>query len=401
MNQQKQHLSYSSEFVAMDSTNLLPQEFFSSSNASEWESTTDVSSDTEIGDAPPLPLFHPDALADLTLPTMASHGDDLVPSSSPYQYANTDITPESVPYPLSSLTSHDYSHITFSPPPSAPPSPDRNHDQDAGSPIPPITYDCDAKDEKERFRLPHVRVERHLPGVNDFMVGAVHPFDSDKIASPTRPRSYPSSTPFSIDPNNVEAGEDEEGREDSNIVCSRQRSADLMPFKVIRLRDLYERELPIVDLSCLDLLPRDFVTTLLGIDRAWNVLDAYQSEREMAGSPASSHELDEFFMIELAARGGHRGRQPVVYPEDIVPYISKQIYEEFRNEHDSLAQQGGRSGLAVFDEDYWSYMAEQGAIWDEIDAREAHATEGDDTEDDDAKDDDAKDDTAEVDVAEA
>ncbi|KAK5364989.1 hypothetical protein LTR20_008925 [Exophiala xenobiotica] len=365
----------------MDATNLLPQEYYSSPNASEWETMTDVSSDTEIGDAPP---FHPDALADLTLPTMASHSDDLVPSSSPYQYTNIDSAPALVPYPLSPLTDHDYRHNTFTPPPSSHQPADRNDDQDPGSPIPPIVYDSEYDVVKQDRPLPHVRIERHVPGVNDFMVGAVHPLESDKIAPPAQPRSSSPSNPFAIDPNNVEANEDEEDGEDSNIVCSRQRSADLMPFrvKVIRLKDLYERELPIENPRCLDFLPVDFVTTHLGIERAWNVLDSYQSDREMSGSPASSQELDEFFIIELVTRGGHRGRQPVVYPEDIVPYMSRQDYEQFRNEDGRLAQQDGRTGLAMFDEEYWEYMAEQGAIWAEIDARDV-GTEVDDDEADD------------------
>lgn len=219
--------------------------------------------------------------------------------------------------------------------------------------------------------LPYVVVEKHDPKVNDMMTGAMDPRDSAVSESMPLPGKNIMST----------------HSYDLSEACV------LMPYKVISMKDLRQMLLPVRDYRILNSLPDDLLTTFRGLDRAIDHL--YLIHKKLArGGPdpmkvvSMNLDWDRTFITALSMRSGSC-KNDVVYPEDIVPTITRETYAacgikcegegvgegsgayEYPDpEATSVPQDEDMRLMALFgqfDDEYWGELQEQGAIWDEID----------------------------------
>ncbi|KIW90011.1 uncharacterized protein Z519_09441 [Cladophialophora bantiana CBS 173.52] len=174
--------------------------------------------------------------------------------------------------------------------------------------------------------LPFVPIEQHVPGQNDMMSGAVSHLDE-------------TSTELLMD---------------DNTICTSSNACQVAPYKVLRRHRLFNIGLPFADESRLFELPRDFLTTYRGLDRA------VEEFRACDRDTINEMDSDTALLDMIVKRGGFTSNrfQEVVYPEDIIPF------EYFQPAPGINFELSGEE--EVQDEEYWEEMKEQGKIWDEI-----------------------------------
>ncbi|OQU98821.1 hypothetical protein CLAIMM_04548 [Cladophialophora immunda] len=175
--------------------------------------------------------------------------------------------------------------------------------------------------------LPSVPIEQYHPGVNHLMSGGVSLLD--EINTDLAP--------------------------DDDIICVHGLVRQRMPYKVLRRGELFDLGLPFQDASWLEDLPRGFLTTFRGLDRA--VEEFWASD---PGDFANEMEVDLALLSMIVKRGG-RARtkfQQVVYPEEIVPLDDLDCSAE------GISAWNGEQEAR--DEEYWEELREQGRIWDEL-----------------------------------
>lgn len=143
----------------------------------------------------------------------------------------------------------------------------------------------------------------HVPGVNDFMSGALPPrgpsfskdvasvvFDDPTVSEDTLPRLYRSMPHYMIS------------------------------MKVLKTLDLFSN--PIM----YELFPGDFFTTVKGLKRAWDEANAAQ--------PDATKDMDEYMFEAVLRRGGaiENAYWGVKYPSDIMPHRGEDGDPEFWRE---------------------------------------------------------------------
>ncbi|EXJ68427.1 uncharacterized protein A1O5_08219 [Cladophialophora psammophila CBS 110553] len=174
--------------------------------------------------------------------------------------------------------------------------------------------------------LPFVPIEQHVPGHNDMTSGAVSHLDE-------------TSTDLLMD---------------DNTICTSSNACQVAPYKVLRRHRLFNIGLPLADEGRLYDLPRDFLTTYRGLDRA------VEEFRACDGDMINEMDSDTALLDMIVKRGGFTSNrfQEVVYPEDIIPF------EYFQPAPRGNFELSGEE--EVQDEEYWEEIKVQGKIWDEI-----------------------------------
>jgi hypothetical protein len=209
----------------------------------------------------------------------------------------------------------------------------RDDEAAAASPTTPLGKDLEPEFGKNS---PTVSVEFHAEGEPVYMSGAVSLEDTV---------------------------EDDLGVLDNdNIDCDFRLVFDQMPYKVMRCRELYSLGLPPDADALLDLLPAQFVTTHLGIQRAWEQWTAWTHNAEKREADGEDDPTDPALVLiqQIVYRGGLPpiSGQQVIYPEDIIPL------EHLRADGAGGWEWNGRT--EVYDPAYWLELRMQGEIWDEM-----------------------------------
>ncbi|ETI23937.1 hypothetical protein G647_05744 [Cladophialophora carrionii CBS 160.54] len=201
----------------------------------------------------------------------------------------------------------------------------------AASPTAPLGKELDLDLDENG---PTVCIVSHIEGEPVYMSGAVSP--QDKIAD---------------DPS--VAGND-------NIDCDYRLVFDQMPYRVIRRSALYSLGMPPETDTLVDRLPPQFVTTNLGVQRAWEEWTAWMQNVEGEGSDAYSLDSAAVLVQAIIHRGGlpPTSGQQIIYPEDIIPL------EHLQPDRAGGWEWNGRT--EVYDPTFWVELKMQGEIWKEM-----------------------------------
>ncbi|EXJ62200.1 hypothetical protein A1O7_02633 [Cladophialophora yegresii CBS 114405] len=189
--------------------------------------------------------------------------------------------------------------------------------------------------ELDEENSPTVPIETHFAGEPVYMSGAVSL--QDKIAD---------------DPG-VSAND--------NIDCDYRLVFDQMPYRVIRRNALYSLGMPADTDTLVDSLPPQFVTTNLGIQRAWEEWTGWTQNAELEGSDENPAADSAAMLVRaIICRGGMPPTygQQVIYAEDIIPL------EHLQPDGAGSCEWNGRT--EVYDPAYWMALQMQGEIWNEM-----------------------------------
>ncbi|KAF7510984.1 hypothetical protein GJ744_005530 [Endocarpon pusillum] len=162
-------------------------------------------------------------------------------------------------------------------------------------------------------KTPHVRIEKHIRDVNDSMTGALPPRRDSK--SEDEPA-------FDLTREDI----------DDATVCLdtlprlyRSMPHYMVSVKVLKTMGLFN------DPVIYEMLPRDFMTTIKGLKRAWDEANAAQPDEE--------EDLDVYLLDAMLKRGGlvRDAEWRVVYPSDIKPLNGEDGDPDFWKELRGLA----------------------------------------------------------------
>ena len=157
-------------------------------------------------------------------------------------------------------------------------------------------------------KTPHVGSEKHIPDLNDSMSGALPP----RRGSDSEDESDFDSAREDIDDPTV-------------CIDTLPRLYRSMPYYVVTVKVLKTMGLFESPVVC-EMLPKDFMTTIKGLKRAWDEANATQPDEE--------EDLDMYLLDAMLKRGGlvRDGEWRVVYPSDIKPQNGEEGDPEFWKE---------------------------------------------------------------------
>ncbi len=157
-------------------------------------------------------------------------------------------------------------------------------------------------------KTPNVGIEKHVPDVNDFMTGAL---------PPRRGSDSGEDSDFELAAEEI----------DDATVCvdTLPRLYRSMPYYVVTVKVLKTMGLFNNPIVC-EMLPRNFMTTIKGLKRAWDEANAAQ--------PDEDEDLDVYLLDAMLKRGGivRDGAWRVVYPSDIRPQNGEEGDPQFWRE---------------------------------------------------------------------
>ena len=152
--------------------------------------------------------------------------------------------------------------------------------------------------------------------------------------------------------------------EDDDTHCNLNTAPEIMPFKVIRARELRRMDMGLSNSSTIKNLSDDFITTYLGLKlartlalRKWEEVKFFIPE---ANEADNQEDWNALCISALEATGGvapERGQQ-IIYPEEIIPR--------------ELARRKGNGGwtrddeIEVRDRAYWDELQSQGEVWQQM-----------------------------------
>jgi hypothetical protein len=155
------------------------------------------------------------------------------------------------------------------------------------------TLGVEEKDEREEVGkriFPAMTVEKHIPGLNDMMSGAL------RQCGPLKAGHHP-----------VKEFDDHTVSIDTLPHLFRSMPHYMVSVKVLKTLNLFDNPL------IYDVLPDGFFTTIKGLKRAWDEANAEQ--------PDATADMDEYLLDAILRRGGVVENEywSVKYPCDIVP----------------------------------------------------------------------------------